>query len=179
MQSYFELFGLPEQYNIDEDELKKAYYKLSRSYHPDYFTLAPQEEKDKAAIMAELINDAYKTLSIKELRIKYILTTNGLMVDGDKSDIDKDFLMEMMEINEAIFELQTMDESEYAEAKEQVMLSIDNFEAELNTLGNKAMNAFDQNHDKATSLESIKEYYLKHRYLLRMKDHLEGQTGVM
>jgi molecular chaperone HscB len=177
-QTYFELFGIPEQCIIDEDVLRKSYYKLSRSYHPDFYTLSSEDEQNKAARTAELVNDAYKTLSDKELRIKYILTINGFLVEGDKSDIDNEFLMEMMEINEAIFELKTLDpsDSSFNTVKLQVQKSIDDFELELSRIGEAAMFDFDKQIDKPKALKRIKEYYLKHRYLLRMMHHLNDQS---
>ena len=63
-RDYYEVMGVPK--NASEDEIKKAYRKLAKKYHPD---LNPgdkaAEEKFKE------LNEAYEVLSDKDKKARY------------------------------------------------------------------------------------------------------------
>ena len=61
--SLYETLGIDS--NSSEDEIKKAYRKLARKYHPDINKSPEAEEKFKE------INAAYEILSDKEKRVQY------------------------------------------------------------------------------------------------------------
>ena len=63
-RDYYEVLGV--QRGIGDDELKKAYRKLAKQYHPD---LHP-DDKEAEAHFKE-INEAYEVLSDKEKRARY------------------------------------------------------------------------------------------------------------
>jgi molecular chaperone HscB len=171
--SYFELLGIEERFSIDIEALKKSYYKSSRKYHPDFFTSASVSEQEEAAQMSEYINEAYKVLGNDRLRIQYILRRMGILVEGEKNDLDQSFLLEMMEINELIFEAQ-----EDNVVWESVESKIKEFSDILGQLGQSAMNEFDKGIDKDANLLKIKEYYLKSRYLERIIENVEGIESI-
>jgi molecular chaperone HscB len=182
-QSYFELLSQSETFGIDQDSLKKSYYKVSRTWHPDFFSNATEEEQARASQWTELINDAYRTLSDEMRRIQYILRRQGVLIEGDKTDLDQAFLLEMMEINEAIFEAQSSDE----EGRWDVVLEdIAAFEDSLTTAGQAAISQYDlligdknaDNADVRQLLAKVREYYLKRKYLDRMKSIIEGQNAI-
>ena len=62
MADYYETLGLSR--NATDDEIKKAYRKLSRKYHPD---LAGPEFEDKF----KEVNTAYEVLSDPDKRSMY------------------------------------------------------------------------------------------------------------
>ena len=74
---YFEVFGLPRALAIDPSALEKTFHDLSRKYHPDYFTTAPETERVQAVRMTALINDAYRTLRNPVTRVEYLLALEG------------------------------------------------------------------------------------------------------
>ena len=61
-QNYFQLFNLPESYNLDSRKLVAEYHKLQLEFHPDKYSNSPESEKMSALSSASYINDAYETL---------------------------------------------------------------------------------------------------------------------
>ena len=103
--NYFELYDIPESFEIDQAALKRKFLELSKKYHPDFHTLNDEGEQEDALKMSVLNNEAYKTLKNKELLTAYILELNGITL-GDNDSIPQDFLMEMMDINERLMDVQ-------------------------------------------------------------------------
>src|SRR5262245_65747594 len=101
--NYFEVFGLPKLLNIDLKSLEKTFHELSRKYHPDYFTTAPAEERQRALQMTAALNDAYRTLRHPVRRVEHLLQIEGFKPDGSK--VPKSFLMEVFEIKEQLKEV--------------------------------------------------------------------------
>jgi molecular chaperone HscB len=100
---YFEVFDLARTLAIDPAALEKRFHELSREYHPDYFTSAPEAERVKAVRMTALINDAYRTLRYPVRRVEYLLNLEGFKPDGSK--VPQALLMEVFEINEQLEEV--------------------------------------------------------------------------
>lgn len=63
-RDYYEVLGVPKQ--ASEEEIKKAFRKLAKQYHPD---LHPGDKEAEAKFKE--INEAYEVLSDKEKRQKY------------------------------------------------------------------------------------------------------------
>ena len=62
-RDYYEVLGVSK--NASEDEIKKAYRKLARTYHPDVNKAPDAEEKFKE------VKAAYDTLSDSQKRAHY------------------------------------------------------------------------------------------------------------
>lgn len=66
-RDYYETLGVER--NASDEELKKAFRKLARQYHPDLHTA--QDQKKKAEEKFKEINEAYEVLSDQEKRRRY------------------------------------------------------------------------------------------------------------
>lgn len=166
---YFDFFGLEPRFSIDISALKKAYYKASRATHPDHHAGA---DDDHVLDKSSNVNVAYKVLKDRRSRIKYILEQEGLINDAAKLSVPQEFLMEMMEINEALMELE-LDDS--AETRATVEGKIDALRSELESAVRPHMDAYDKG-DKE-GLAEVLNYYLRKKYLERVSDKLSGNDA--
>ena len=102
-QNYFELFGLPVDFQIDEKNLRGAHLELQSAYHPDRFVSASDQEKRIAVQQAAMVNEAYEVLKNPVKRARYMLEVGGLDVNNDhETTSDASFLMEQIEIREEL-----------------------------------------------------------------------------
>lgn len=69
MENYYKILGVNE--NATEEEIKKAYKKLAKEYHPDVNKTEKAEEKFKD------ISQAYNVLSDKDKRNQYDILRSG------------------------------------------------------------------------------------------------------
>ena len=63
-RDYYEVMGVPK--NASEDEIKKAYRKLAKQYHPD---LNPGDKTSETKFKE--LNEAYEVLSDKDKKVRY------------------------------------------------------------------------------------------------------------
>jgi len=173
LDSYFDLFSLPLSFELDSAALTKAYYALSKTYHPDKFTLAPETEQVAAMEMSSRVNAGYKILKKEQTRIKHILELFDAAPQEGKDSMPQEFLMEMMELNEMIMD-HKMDPS--ADGKTKIIALIAEFESDIKTAYHEARAAFDFSYPDSDALGAIKSYYLKSKYLNRLKDNMQDKT---
>jgi molecular chaperone HscB len=166
--NYFEFYELSESFSVDEKALKNKFYQLSKKYHPDFYANESEAKQQEILELSTLNNEAYKVLSDANKRTEYILQQNGLLADGDKHKLAPGFLMEMMEINEALMEIDG--EEAFSALKKQ----ISTMDTELNEELSSAIKNYktDVQTDKDKALNNIKDIYYRQKYLLRIKDSL-------
>lgn len=105
-QTYFSLFGIEPIFAVDAAALEKTYFTLQRQYHPDRFVKKTDEERREALTLSMQVNDAYHILKDPLKRAQYLLSLNGIQVNGEKDTIKPthDLLVELMELRERLEE---------------------------------------------------------------------------
>ena len=167
--NYFEFYKLPVRFFLDKKELKQLFLTYSKQHHPDFYTQSSAAEQEQVLELSTINNQAYKTLSNLDSRIKYILEIKDLMVDGERYQLPPAFLMEMMDINEQLMELQfDTDKTAIENLKKEVVRLEQNLFSEVEDL----LKNYENKPEQKKKLEKIKEYYYKKRYLLRIQTSL-------
>jgi molecular chaperone HscB len=166
--NYFEFYGLPESFDMDEAALKKQFYALSKKYHPDFYANEDEAKQQEILELSTINNKAYNVLSNPNKRMEYVLQQHNLLAEGDKYQLAPDFLMEMMEINEALMEVENA--AQLNAIKSQITDTETELNAQLLLLTGSYRNSDDTNKQKV--LESIRDIYYRQKYLLRIKDTL-------
>lgn len=100
---FFEIFSIPQMWDIDLDGLSIRYRALQQEFHPDKFTTKSDVEKRVSVQTASLINQAFETLKSPLKRAQYLLVINGIDIDQETHiTTDGTFLMQQIELREAL-----------------------------------------------------------------------------
>lgn len=83
MSSHYDILGVDK--NANENEIKKAYRKLSLKYHPD------RNHSDEAKSKIQEINEAYEILGDKEQKQQYDNKLNGVPGQGNFHNMPANF----------------------------------------------------------------------------------------
>src|SRR3954465_9805853 len=111
-RNFYEFFGIERKLDLDESALQKRFYELSREWHPDRFSRKGPEESARAMENTALINDGYRTLRDPVKRAEYLLTEEGFPIGEQRSkDVPPELLEEVFELNMALEEMRSGDES--------------------------------------------------------------------
>jgi len=169
--NYFELYDLPLSFDPDVAVLKKKFYELSKRFHPDFYVNESQEKQDEILELSTLNNKAYQVLSDPIKRVEYILSLYNMLADGDKHVLPQSFLMEMMDVNEALMEMEfDADEHKLTELKQQ----IDEMEQGLFEELKQSTSRFDANNEQEAEniLLKIRDIWYREKYLMRIRESL-------
>ena len=171
MINYFELYGLPVSFHPNQAAVKNKYYELSRLHHPDRFAQAGSAGMADALNMASINNTAYKTLRDSDATMAYILKLNGLLEDEEKYALPPAFLMEMMDINEAVseYELDLSNEDARNMAVNALNEQLELWDDATRLL----IERFDKGEKDKALLLQVKDQYFRKKYLLRIKERID------
>lgn len=108
--NYFELYNLPEQFEIDLAKLKHHYQTLQKLTHPDRFANASEQQKRMYLSKNAQVNDAFSVLKSPISRGEHLLELRGVELASEQDTVgDVEFLMEQMEWREQLDEADTAD----------------------------------------------------------------------
>jgi len=167
--NYFDFYGLPETFNLNDADVKKKFYQLSKQYHPDFYANEDKAKQQEILELSTLNNKAYQTLANPTKRLEYILRLHNLVSEGAKPQLPADFLMEMMDINERIMEVDSA--TELGSITAEVLAIEGDMNEELLALTTDYVTLDDT--AKESRLNDIANIYFRQKYLLRIKESLD------
>lgn len=167
---YFDLFEIPVQLKVDTAALSRRFFELSRQYHPDYFAQSGEEAQADALEKSAELNKAWKTFSNPDATIKYVLQEKGLLQEEEKYALSPAFLMEVMEINEALMDNET------GEANEDLNKKIDALEEDIYAPVKPVVENYQEGITPEEALLQVKEWYYQKKYLDRIRQQLRGMA---
>lgn len=165
-QNYFQLFGLPECFDLDPEELRDRFQQLQADYHPDRFARASDRDKRASMQIAGVINQAYETLNDEQTRARYLLQLVDVEFDEEKDTThDLDFLQAQMALREQIAELEVDEES---------IEKLDDFSEQANRQKLELTKQF-QRELQSGNLEAAKEIVLKLQFFKRLQQQITSK----
>ena len=169
--NYFELYELPLSFNPDQQLVKQKFYELSKKFHPDFYINESEDKQQEVLELSTLNNKAFQVLKDPQKRLHYLLELKGQLVEGENYALPQSFLMEMMDVNEALMEMEfDADPTKLAEVKQQTLQIEKELSNELQGLTITFDNS-DGNHQEEV-LKAIKDIYYRNKYLWRIKESL-------
>lgn len=169
MTNYFSFFGLRPSPTLDEAALKQTFYANSKRFHPDFHTLADANTQQEVLEQSTINNQGYRTLSNEDTRLRHFLEVKGVLGEEGSNEVPQDFLMEIMEVNEALMELEFEDDPT---VRNKTVALIERLEADLRSEVAEIFAHYDDETATTKQLLTLKDYYLKRRYLLRLREKI-------
>ncbi len=164
-QNYFELFGLPVQFELDESELGQRFRQLQKALHPDKFASADAASQRVAMQYSSRVNEAYSVLKSPLPRALYLLELAGF--DGAKIAEHKPggaYLMQQLEQREAL---------EGASTEAQLIALLADANSVFNREHQALVLAFDQrDYPRACELANQLQYSVK--FISQIEQNLAG-----
>lgn len=145
---YFQLFDLPEQFDIDKKLLETNYRTIQSASHPDRFVSATAAEKLASMQLATLSNEAYVTLKSAARRARYLLEKHAIDAVADTNTaLPMDFLMQQMEWREQLEDAKTAKDTAALESLHKTLRS------EAQALESELVRLFDHEKDYIAATE--------------------------
>ena len=162
--NYFELFGLPSQFNLDGSLLSSQFRELQKQFHPDNFATASERDRLMAVQKAAEINDAYQVLKNPISRAEYILSENGVEIRGEQQTMqDPMFLMEQMELREELEDISSSSDAEDA---------LFDFESKVSKMFKQQLTATEQNLNQ-TDWQQAADRVRKLKFIAKLQNEIE------
>ncbi len=170
MENYFDFYTLPVSFHPDAATVKATFYERSKTYHPDRYAQGDSSKMLEALTLAAHNNKAYKTLSNSDATMAYVLELAGVITHDEKYALPPAFLMEMMDINEAVsdFEAEPGNETAKTQLLNTIQEQFDTWQAAAETL----IHRYEAGEKSNELLLQIKDMYYRRKYLLRIQERI-------
>lgn len=163
-QNYFQLFQIPERYDVDQPAIKIRYLELQQAVHPDRFVSAGDRERRLAVQYSSWVNEAQQCLQSSVKRAQYLLSLKGVIIDATKTlGNDPAFLMHQMSLREQLMELKGVAEPE---------LALDKLRTNLDELIDHQCTDFQRRFESA-EYEAARESVMKMQFLFKLESEAE------
>jgi molecular chaperone HscB len=120
--NYFELFGMPQSYEVDLGLLEERYLAISRNIHPDKYATAGEEMQAFALRASASVNSAYDVLRDPLHRAEYLLESAGGKSASQDKRVPQDMLGQVLMLREELEEAKSSNDRTGIQAlRDQVM----------------------------------------------------------
>ncbi|MEY3539045.1 MAG: hypothetical protein RL188_462 [Bacteroidota bacterium] len=160
--NYFELFGLPIGFQVDTKQLRAAFMEIQKASHPDKFAQGSTDEQEAALEQSSLANKGFTLLNQKERILPYVLELLGIITPDEKYALEPDFLMEMMDLNEAWMD------AEEDNDKQAIIKQVEQIKTAIYAPIQTYMEMDQVDTISQEAMLQIKDYYYKKKYLDRI-----------
>ena len=99
---HFQLFGLPQRFDIDAEALHASYVALCRHAHPDFHVEDSPEVRSLSMSVSASLNEAHRTLTDADRRAAYLLELLGGPASADDRSVPDGFLQTVMMLQEEV-----------------------------------------------------------------------------
>lgn len=170
--NYFSLLGLPVSFEIDKKRLSQNYHELQKTIHPDKFANASDRDRLLSVQKAAQINDALQTLKNPLQRSIYLLTLFGIELGENDATVDPAFLMEQMELREALSQVNDKADPLVAldDILDDVKVRIKSAVNNLVTLFGRILAEDTPEEEQQKLLDDVKSQVLKMQFLNRLQE---------
>lgn len=152
-KNYFEIFSLPVDFIMNDDQLEARYLEFQKQFHPD--SLIGKDVNNQFSFLSNsvLVNQAYQILKDPLKRAIYLLKLKGIDIDSENSapKTNQEILADILELREKISGLLSPSD------KEQIRKSV---AWELKILLTEFKNEIDNLNYQAAAQKLIKAKYL-------------------
>ncbi len=162
-RNYFELFGIAENFSINQEQLAEKYRSFQSELHPDRFANASDQERRISVQTTAYVNEAYTTLKSDLKRSHYLLKLSDIEFNADtETSSDAAFLMQTMELHEQV---------EDASSADSPLEALDELSKQLKQQQQQLVAQFTNQYED-NDLDSAKETVLKLQFYERLKDQV-------
>lgn len=163
-QNYFEIFGIPESFELDQELLGNKYRTLQGEWHPDRFASADEQQKLRAVQMSSLLNQAFDALKSPLSRAEYLLTLRGCDLEHvQQQDLGMDLLTEQMQLRE---ELEDLPEDDSA------LATLDELKDQVNNKLQDCQQEF-AGHIQVNAIAAAKKAFHEMQFLVKLLKEIE------
>ena len=167
--SYFSLFNIAEQYNVDIQQLSRTYQRLQKMTHPDQVSNASEQQKRLYMQKNTQVNDAYEVLKDPIKRGEHLLKLRGVILPNEQETLgDVDFLMTQMSLREALHT---------AEDEEQLTLLLSSTQKQVSERITRINDLFNQ--ENTSSNKEAAEELTKLKFLVKLQTETETKLDTL
>ena len=159
--NFFEIFGMPQNYQSNFEQLEENYEELTALLHPDLYANCSSQIQGLSRQYSMLLNQAYKVLNNHLERAIYLFNLEFKKPLSD-SVLPQNFLTEMFGLQERV----ANSKQEQEEINNQIQQKIQQQEEERVAL-------FESEHT-AESFDRLQQNINATRYLVRFLEHQES-----
>ena len=158
--NFFEIFDVPVAYDVDLDLVQQRYRELQKAVHPDKFVNASDQEKRISMQQTSWVNEAFNTLKQPVDLAIYLLKLKGVDLNlENETTMDAMFLMEQMEMREALSEVRSKDDP---------LSELDKFAAQIKSKMKLMMDGFSDAYEN-DQIDDAKELIRKMQFMQKAK----------